>query len=45
MLEDTPLETDDFLGVDLGEVNIAVDSTGEIFSNNKVEKARLKYQK
>jgi transposase len=26
-------------------VNIAVDSTGKIFSNDKVEKARLKYQK
>ena len=43
--EDTPIEPDDFLGVDLGEVNIAVDSTGKIFSNDKVEKARLKYQK
>jgi transposase len=42
MSEDTPIETDDFLGVDLGEVNIAVDSTGKIFSNDKV---RLKYQK
>jgi transposase len=37
MPEDKPLETDDFLGVDLGEVNIAVDSTGKIFSNDKVE--------
>jgi IS605 OrfB family transposase len=45
MPEDTSLETDDFLGVDLGEVNIAVDSTGKMFSNEKVEKARLKYQK
>jgi transposase len=45
MPEDTPLETDDFLGVDLGEVNITVDSTGKIFSNDKVEKIRLKYQK
>jgi transposase len=45
MPEDTPLETDDFLGVDLGEVNIAVDSTGKIFSNDKVEKVQLKYQK
>jgi transposase len=45
MPKDTPFETDDFLGVDLGEVNIAVDSTGKIFSNDKIEKARLKYQK
>jgi transposase len=45
MPKDTPFETDDFLGVDLGEVNIAVDSTGKIFSNDKVEKVRLKYQK
>lgn len=44
MPEDTPLEPDGFLGVDMGIVNIAVDSTGKIFSN-KVEKARLKYQK
>jgi transposase len=42
MPEYTPIETDDFLGVDLGEVNIAVDSTGKIFSNDKI---RLKYQK
>jgi transposase len=45
MPEDTPLETDDFLGVDLGEANIAVNSTGKIFSNDKVEKVQLKYQK
>jgi transposase len=45
MPEDTPLETDDFLGVDLGKVNIAVDSTGKIFNNYKIKKARLKYQK
>jgi hypothetical protein len=45
MPEDTPLETDDFLDVDLGEVKIAIDSTGKIFSNDKVEKAWLKYQK
>jgi hypothetical protein len=45
MPEDTHLETDDFLGVDLGEVNIAVDSISKIFSNDKVEKAQFKYQK
>jgi hypothetical protein len=42
MPEDTPLEIDNFLGVDLDEMKIAVDSTGKIFSNDKV---RLKYQK
>jgi IS605 OrfB family transposase len=36
--EDTPLETDNFLDVDLGELNIAMDSIGKIFSNDKVEK-------
>jgi transposase len=41
--EDTPIETNNFLGVNLGEVNIAIDSTGKIFSNDKVEKVRLKY--
>jgi transposase len=45
MPEDTPFEKDDFLGVDLDEVNIAADSTGKIFSNDKVEKVRLKCQK
>jgi transposase len=45
MPKDTPLETDNFLGVDLDEVNIAVNSTGKIFSNDKIEKAQLKYQK
>jgi transposase len=42
MPEDTPVETDDFLGVDLGETNIAVDSTCKIFNNDKI---RLKCQK
>jgi hypothetical protein len=43
MLEDTSLETDDFLGVDLSEMNIIVDLTGKIFSNDKLEKVRFKY--
>ena len=38
MPEDTPLEPDDVLGVDLGVKNIAVDNTGTTFSNEeKVE--------
>lgn len=42
MPEDTPISPDDCLGVDLGVKNIAVDSTGKIFSNEKVEKVRKK---
>jgi predicted transposase len=37
MPEDTPLTPDDCLGDDLGVKNIAVDSSGETFSNEKVE--------
>jgi len=42
MPEDTPISPDDCLGVDLGVKNIAVDSSGETFSNDKVEQARVK---
>jgi IS605 OrfB family transposase len=42
MPEDTPLTPDDCLGVDLGVKNIAVDSSGETFSNEKVEACRVK---
>jgi len=42
MPEDTPIEPDDVLGIDLGVVNVAVDSTGEVFSNEKVETARVR---
>jgi len=45
MPEDTPLEPDDVLGVDLGVKNIAVDSTGKTFSNEKVERARVRIHK
>jgi len=34
-----------WLGVDLGEVNIAVDSTGETFTADKIEAKRQKYFK
>ena len=45
MPEDTPLEPDDVLGVDLGVKNIAVDSDGKVFSNEKVEAVRVKRHK
>ncbi len=35
--------TDDFLGVDLGIVNIATDSTGEHFAGNKLNSVRNRY--
>ena len=46
---DIPEQEPDFavnvLGVDLGIVNIATDSTGEVFSGKTVEENRLWYQK
>jgi IS605 OrfB family transposase len=45
MPEDTPLEPDDVLGVDLGVKNIAVDNMGKVFSNNKVEQVRQRLHK
>ena len=45
MPEDTPIEPDDVLGVDLGVKNIAVDNTGKVFSNEKVEQVRVKLHK
>jgi IS605 OrfB family transposase len=45
MPESTPIEPDDVLGVDLGVKNIAVDSDGKVFSNDKVEQARRKLHK
>lgn len=38
-----PEEVDDFLGVDLGIVNIASDSDGEVFSGEQVEETRRKF--
>ncbi|WP_432204706.1 RNA-guided endonuclease InsQ/TnpB family protein [Cetobacterium somerae] len=43
--EDTPIKTEDFLGIDLGIVNIATDSTGEKFSGSKLNSLRLRYKK
>jgi IS605 OrfB family transposase len=41
--EAAPIESKDALGVDLGIVNLATDSTGEVFSGNKVEEVRQHY--
>lgn len=41
--DNTPYEVKEFIGVDLGIVNLAVDSTGEIFSGQKVEDVRQKH--
>jgi IS605 OrfB family transposase len=38
-----PVEVQDALGVDLGIVNLAVDSTGEVFTGTKVEEVRQFY--
>ena len=43
--EETPITPVDILGVDLGIVNIATDSTGEIFTGCKVEQIRQQYSK
>ena len=39
------IETDDTLGVDLGIVNLATDSTGETFTGAKVHEVRMRYHK
>jgi putative transposase len=38
--EPTPIEAEDYLGVDLGIVNIAVDSDGVVYSGDAVERNR-----
>ena len=45
--KDTPeqIETNETLGVDLGVVQLATDSTGESFSGAKVHEVRTRYQK
>jgi IS605 OrfB family transposase len=43
--ESPPVEVNDFLGVDLGIVNLAVDSDGNAYSGEKVEKVRRRYAK
>jgi IS605 OrfB family transposase len=41
--EGTPIPVTDFIGIDLGVVQIATDSDGGTMSGEKVEKARRKY--
>jgi putative transposase len=43
--EEAPIEITDFLGVDLGVVNLATDSDGETHSGEPVEKARQRIGK
>jgi len=43
--EDTPINPDGFLGVDMGIVNIATLSNGKSFSGDKLEKLRQRYSK
>ncbi len=45
MPENAPIEPANMIGVDLGIVNIATDSTGETFSGGNVEKVRRHYAK
>src|SRR3954453_8933066 len=44
MPESAPIKPTEFLGVDLGIVNIAVDSDGTVHSGEAVEKVRRKHQ-
>ena len=44
MPENAPIKPTEFLGVDLGIVNIAVDSDGTVHSGEAVEKIRRKHQ-
>jgi len=43
MPEPPPLQTTEAIGVDLGIVNLATDSTGETFTGDKVEEVRQRY--
>jgi len=43
--EGTPVKPEDVIGVDMGLVNIATDSTGETFSGEQVDKTRRHYAK
>jgi putative transposase len=45
MPEEAPIEPRDVIGVDLGIVNIAADSTGETFSGDETETVRRRYHK
>ena len=41
----TPAPVTDFIGVDLGVVNIATDSDGEVYTSDKVEDVRQHYRR
>ena len=43
--EENPFQPKDIIGVDLGIVNIATDSTGRNWSSERVEKVREKYER
>ena len=45
MPEGEPVEIEDAIGVDLGIVSLATDSTGETFTGTKVEETRQRYAK
>lgn len=43
--EDEPINSDKIIGIDLGIVNLATTSEGQVFSGEKCKKSRQKYQK
>ncbi|MGD9157190.1 MAG: transposase [Desulfobacteraceae bacterium] len=43
--DDDPIDPKDFLGVDLGVVNVAVDSDGEVFSGSVVKSVRHRHRR
>jgi IS605 OrfB family transposase len=42
--EGTPIPSTDWIGIDLGVINLATDSDGEHYSGEQVERVRQKYQ-
>ena len=43
--ESKPIETSNFLGIDMGEINLAVTSDGEVFSGERINDYRKKITK
>jgi len=43
--EDEPINSDRVIGIDLGIINLATTSDGQVFSGNQCKKVRQKYQK
>lgn len=41
--EDTPINPENIIGVDMGVKNIAVTSDGDVYASDKVEQVRLRY--